>query len=205
MRIEEINKLVLANSSLVHRCLRGIKIPKLLTYQDLVQAGYEGLIYAGHHFKEDRGVKFCTYAMPCIRGNIMRTIYKNTSMVHIPEVTLFNLSKNNKTVSDLVDIEYLNENFAEHSNIEDKDDIENIENKLDYYFLKQLINKYRYKLTPKQFKAITTYYLNVTEGHKNTLSDVANEMGVSKERARQLIKNAIKNLQKAIGHLDVYI
>lgn len=39
-----------------------------IEYDDLFQAGCEGLIKAAAHFDPDRGYKFSTYAVPVILG-----------------------------------------------------------------------------------------------------------------------------------------
>ena len=43
-----------------------------IEYDDLFQAGCEGLIKAAAHFDPDRGYKFSTYAVPVILGEIRR-------------------------------------------------------------------------------------------------------------------------------------
>lgn len=43
-----------------------------IEYDDLFQAGCEGLIKAAAHFDPDRGYKFSTYAVPVILGEMRR-------------------------------------------------------------------------------------------------------------------------------------
>ena len=66
-RNERINK----NTGLVHSCANKFR-GKGIEYDDLVSAGYIGLIKAADHFNEELGFRFSTYAVPVIIGEIKR-------------------------------------------------------------------------------------------------------------------------------------
>ncbi|MFQ5795903.1 MAG: sigma-70 family RNA polymerase sigma factor [Candidatus Bipolaricaulia bacterium] len=53
-------------------------------YEDLVQAGYIGLLNAIHNFDPDRGFKFSTYATHLIQGEIRHHIRKTQHFIRIP-------------------------------------------------------------------------------------------------------------------------
>jgi len=53
-------------------------------YEDLVQAGYEGLIYAATHYDGSTGFAFSTYAVTSIRGSIQHYLRDKSSTVRIP-------------------------------------------------------------------------------------------------------------------------
>lgn len=53
-----------------------------IEYDDLFQAGYEGLIKAAEHFDPDRGYKFSTYAVPVILGE-MRRLFREGGTVKV--------------------------------------------------------------------------------------------------------------------------
>lgn len=59
------------NIGLVHACARHFK-GRGMEYDDLFQAGCLGLVKAVDNFDENRGVKFSTYAVPVILGEIKR-------------------------------------------------------------------------------------------------------------------------------------
>jgi RNA polymerase sporulation-specific sigma factor len=59
------------NIGLVHSCARHFR-GRGIEYDDLFQAGCLGLVKAVDHFDPDRGVKFSTYAVPVILGEIRR-------------------------------------------------------------------------------------------------------------------------------------
>ncbi len=59
------------NIGLVHLCARRF-LGKGVEYDDLFQAGCVGLIKAAENFDAARGVKFSTYAVPVILGEVRR-------------------------------------------------------------------------------------------------------------------------------------
>jgi RNA polymerase sporulation-specific sigma factor len=59
------------NIGLVHSCARRF-IGRGIEYDDLFQAGCVGLVKAADGFDEERGLKFSTYAVPVILGEIRR-------------------------------------------------------------------------------------------------------------------------------------
>ena len=59
------------NIGLVHACAKRFK-SRGIEYDDLFQAGCLGLVKAVDGFDNDRGVKFSTYAVPMIAGEIKR-------------------------------------------------------------------------------------------------------------------------------------
>ena len=69
------------NIGLVHACAGKFK-GKGVEYDDLFQAGCLGLIKAAQRFDNSRGIRFSTYAVPVILGEI-RGIFRNGSTVKV--------------------------------------------------------------------------------------------------------------------------
>jgi RNA polymerase sporulation-specific sigma factor len=65
------NQVVSENIGLVHACAKHFK-GRGMEYDDLFQAGCLGLVKAVDNFDTERGVKFSTYAVPVILGEIRR-------------------------------------------------------------------------------------------------------------------------------------
>lgn len=65
------NPLVTENMGLVHLCARRF-IGRGIDYEDMVQAGSLGLVKAAQNFDPGRGLRFSTYAVPVILGEIRR-------------------------------------------------------------------------------------------------------------------------------------
>ena len=72
--------------TLTKRFERKPNVPRFLgrgiEYDDLFQAGCEGLIKAAAHFDPDRGYKFSTYAVPVILGE-MRRLFREGGTVKV--------------------------------------------------------------------------------------------------------------------------
>lgn len=65
------NRLICENVGLVHSCARRF-FGRGVEYDDLYQAGCVGLVKAADGFDPGRGLKFSTYAVPMILGEIKR-------------------------------------------------------------------------------------------------------------------------------------
>lgn len=63
------NSLITENTGLVHMCARRF-IGRGVEYDDLFQIGCLGLVKAAKNFEVERGLKFSTYAVPVIMGEI---------------------------------------------------------------------------------------------------------------------------------------
>ena len=66
-----LDDLVSQNLGLVHSCAHRFK-GRGIEYEDLFQAGCMGLVKAAKGFDEGRGVRFSTYAVPVILGEMKR-------------------------------------------------------------------------------------------------------------------------------------
>lgn len=83
------------NIGLVHSCAGKLK-GRGIEYDDLFQAGCMGLVKAADAFDHDRGVRFSTYAVPVILGE-MRRLFRDGGTVKVSR-TLKELSiKINRT------------------------------------------------------------------------------------------------------------
>lgn len=69
------------NIGLVHACAKRFK-GRGIEYDDLYQAGCLGLVKAAEHFDEERGVRFSTYAVPVILGE-MRRLFRDGGAVKV--------------------------------------------------------------------------------------------------------------------------
>ena len=74
-------KVIESNIGLVHACARRFK-GKGIEYDDLFQAGCMGLVKATDAFEDSRGVRFSTYAVPVILGE-MRRLFRDGGTVKV--------------------------------------------------------------------------------------------------------------------------
>ena len=74
-------KMIQENTGLVHACAKRFK-SRGIEYDDLFQAGCVGLVKAVDGFDETRAVKFSTYAVPVILGE-MRRLFRDGGAVKV--------------------------------------------------------------------------------------------------------------------------
>ena len=79
--LSERNEIVENNLGLVHSLAARFK-GRGIEYDDLFQAGCMGLLKAAEGFDETRGLKFSTYAVPVILGEIKR-IFRDTGPIKV--------------------------------------------------------------------------------------------------------------------------
>ena len=65
----EVEERVRSNLALVHSCAQRFR-GRGVEYDDLFQAGCVGLLQAAERFDESRGLRFSTYAVPLILGEL---------------------------------------------------------------------------------------------------------------------------------------
>ncbi len=81
LSIERREEIISKNIGLVHSCAHRFK-GRGIEYDDLFQAGCVGLIKASDAFDVERGLRFSTYAVPVILGE-MRRLFRDGGSVKI--------------------------------------------------------------------------------------------------------------------------
>ena len=79
--MDDREQAVSVNLGLVHACAKRFK-GRGIEYDDLFQAGCLGLVKAVDAFDESRGVRFSTYAVPVILGE-MRRLFRDSGTVKV--------------------------------------------------------------------------------------------------------------------------
>ncbi len=75
------DEIIKQNMGLVHACAHRFK-GRGIEYEDLFQAGCMGLVKATDAFDQERGVRFSTYAVPVILGE-MRRLFRDGGTVKV--------------------------------------------------------------------------------------------------------------------------
>jgi len=97
---EAKNELVSKNLRFVISVAKKYETPNILL-EDLVNEGNIGLILAADNFKPDMGFKFISYGVWWIRKMILEYMVKHSRLVRLPANQLSNLSKLDKSISEL--------------------------------------------------------------------------------------------------------
>lgn len=100
--LKQDNPLVTENMGLVHLCARRFA-GRGIDYEDMVGAGSLGLVKAAQNFDPERGLRFSTYAVPVILGEIRR-LFRDGGAMRVSR-GLRELAQQAQRVSDRLDDE----------------------------------------------------------------------------------------------------
>ena len=81
------DEIIQQNMGLVHACAHKFK-GRGIEYDDLFQAGCMGLVKATDAFDQERGVRFSTYAVPVILGE-MRRLFRDGGTVKVSRTDVY--------------------------------------------------------------------------------------------------------------------
>lgn len=162
---------------------------------DLISEGNIGMMYAAQRFDGKKGVRFVVFAAPYIRKAMEEAIKEQS--------TLYKLPKNEKNKYEKIRSRALsidqpvpvgsNNNFTlqhilENKNAKQTDDL------LNQDILSNEIQKGLDVLDERE-KRIITYIYGLTGSHY-TMAEIAEEMGLKRERVRQIRDKALRKLHK---------
>ncbi len=189
---------------------------------DLISAAIIGLLEAEKRFDPSMGTKFITFASHYIKNMVFKEITniqekglkkphteitkqikinkaiknnKNATYKEISEKTGIKEKRIKQILEDKKNIISLEEIIGENLRIEDtigKDPTTELERELDREKLQKLIKKALSKLNEREMIVIKKRYLNE---EKATLLEIGKELGISRERARQIEKKALKKMK----------
>jgi|ERR1035437_7325289 RNA polymerase sigma factor (sigma-70 family) len=169
-------KLVEENLDLVKKVSYKTKLPELttFTYDDFMQAGYEGLCTAAEKYDKTKNPNFSTYAYNFIRWEILNQ-YRKQFLIPTSEI-----KKGNKKAN-FTDVDNYNENTIHPLQL-------TFEEKLE--ILDDIIRT----LSPRQKEIVfKRFYLDME------ISEIAQELGLYKSGIKLTLKNALNKMRKAIA------
>jgi RNA polymerase sigma factor (sigma-70 family) len=190
---EEAWALALANKGLVHHwALRMSPSPEQA--EDLVQAGMIGLLRACELFDESRGYALSTYASPLIRRAIQRGV-QGARFVHVPAYIT------GKERLDLVrrlrpwrlTDPGKDDEMRRQSDNHPADPAAEREPALDLEEERQQVRRLLADLEPRAALVLEMRYF---EGRRR--QEVANEMGVSRQRVAEIEARALDDLREKL-------
>lgn len=181
--IDARNKLVESNLKFVANVARNYK-GLGLSYSDLIQEGNAGLFKAADRFDPEKGNKFISYAVNWIKQSIIEALNKKNSLksLELPNETIEESSEDNKqlTIDDIpLEDVYLDLSDEERRREKDICDVAK-------FLLTGLTSREKY---------IVCKYNGINEKKSQTLEEIGNDLGLTKERVRQINEKAMKKLR----------
>ena len=164
-----------------------------LGLEDLIAFGNIGLFEAVARFNPDKGVKFITFAVWYIRAELQKALNDLSRVVRIPSHKTMTEEQHVKSIHTPVGDDENKETYADRYLAADSSksarDITDLR-----YDLQRALNQ----LKPKQREAVMRFY-GIDQEYPQCMDQIAEEMGVTGERARQLVRQAETELAKLPG------
>ncbi len=148
-------------------------------FDEFVSDGMLSLMQVVEKFDFDRGFRFSTYAYRAIT----RTVYRKMVQVH-------KLESRHGTGMDEVLMEIPNRNERSLS-------------ERTWSNLRELLGEFLQQLDPRERRIIRARYALDDESKGATFQSLADDLGVSKERVRQLERRAFEKLQALASQVDL--
>jgi RNA polymerase primary sigma factor len=183
--IDARNKLVEANLKFVTNIARNYK-GLGLSYSDLIQEGNAGLFKAVDRFDPDKGFKFISYAVNWIKQSILEALNKKNSLksAELP----------NETNEDVLDVDFKRDMNINDISLDDVYlDLSDDEKRRE----KDIVDITKFLLTglTSREKYIVCQYNGINEKKPKTLEEIGSNLGITKERVRQINEKAMKKLR----------
>ena len=218
-----LDELVLANTGLVHKVVHKFPLKNAnCSYDDLYQAGIEGLIYGIQKFDETRGYRLSTYVFRWIQAYVTRYFQNHGRVIRIP-VHMFNkqlelrktIEKATKekgrdltpdeiqSLSSDVDsvqqsmmmVSSLNQLISETDELEclqTDTDDESFDNKVDCDIL---LSKVRKEVSERDFDILVKRF-GLCDNVPHTLNEISEATGLTRSRCHQIINHQIHMMRQ---------
>lgn len=155
-----------------------------LALEDLIAFGNVGLFEAAERFNPDKGVKFITFAVWYIRAELQKALNDLSRTVRIPSHRTATEEYSTKSIHAPVGDDENKETYADRYLAADS-----VKSARDMADLQYDLNRALSQLKPKQEEAIRRFY-GIGLEYPQCMDQIAEEMGVTNERARQLVRGA---------------
>lgn len=212
------DRFIRANLRLVVSVARRYPLPPGMELLDLIQEGNLGLEHAVEKFDWRKGFKFSTYATFWIRQSIGRALDQKASLVRLPGDRSASLRAALRQTSG--DGDALDDNHARlhrlttptslDRTIGDDDSNELVdlipdvgpgpESEVMSRTERDIILELLDVLEPRAKKAVTQRF-GLTDGHKRSYREVGENLGVTAEAARRLVKRALNAVRERAEEL----
>lgn len=185
---ESKNKLLEANLKFVASVAKSYQ-GMGLSYADLIAEGNVGLMRAIRKFDGDKGYKFISYAVHWIKQSIREALDKRNTM---DTDDLPVNQESNDFDNDKESMKCSSDNYLYEENLEP------IRHKEEIKVVGLLMNY----LSDKE-KIVVSKYYGLNGAKQKTLDEIGQELGLTKERVRQINEKSFKKMRSAALNIGI--
>lgn len=164
-----------------------------LEFEDLIGFANVGLFEAAERFDSNRGVKFITFAVWYIRAELQKALNDLSRTVRIPSHRTATEEYGTKSLSTPVGDSENAETYADRFLASEP--VQSNRDRADMMFD---IDRTLAQLKPRQEEALRRNY-GLGFEYAQSMEQIGEEMGITNERARQLVRQAEIDLAKVPG------
>jgi len=164
-----------------------------LELEDLIGFGNVGLFEAAERFDPTRKIKFITFAVWYIRAEITKALNDMGRTVRIPSHKTSTEQYSTISTQTVIGEDEGSETYADRF-LEAENDM----SARDLRDLRDSITEALSKLKPKEAAAVRMFY-GIELDYACCMEDIAEKLGVSNERARQLVRAGEEGLRNLSG------
>ncbi len=166
-----------------------------LSMEDLVSEGNIGLMKAATKFDGDKGVRFVSFAVGHVRRQMEKAIAQQTGLYRVPKDAVGDTSARQQSKPLSVDAPIghrTNMNLLavlvnpDAAQADERVHSEAMENAVEYALT---------LLDERESKVVNAFF-GISQEHE-TMAEIAEDMGVQRERVRQIRDKAVRKLRKA--------
>jgi len=162
---------------------------------DLISEGNIGMMYAAQKFDGSRGVRFVVFAAPYIRNAMEEAIKEQATLYKLPKnETSRSEQKRSRAISIDQPVPIGSGNNFTLQHILENENAKHTDEHLNQEILSNEIQKGLDILDDREKRVIT--YIYGLAGAHYTMAEIAENMGLKRERVRQIRDKALRKLHK---------
>lgn len=162
---------------------------------DLISEGNIGMMYAAQKFDSSRGIRFVVFAAPYIRNAMEEAIKEQAALYKLPrnEKSKFE-QKRARAISIDQPVPVGSSNNFTLQHVLENDNAQHADENLNQEILSAAIQK-GLDILDEREKRVITYIYGLSGAHY-TMAEIAEDMGLKRERVRQIRNKALRKLHK---------
>ncbi len=229
---EALRKLVVSNLRLAFKIAKNYSNYTKTPLEELIQVANEGLLYSAYNFKEEKNVKFSTFATLNIKSVVLKFINVDNKQFKISSREFNKINDINRFIKKFIEIKGIEPTNEEiYNELKDKyslkqiKDVRNMnlivlnldENFEDGTSLNDLISNQNEEslvesinkkddldFIHKELDCLSSREKSIVLDYCNgeSFTDIGKKLGLTKQRIQQIFTESVKKIKENVGNID---